>query len=150
MNKILLAFSFFTFLNLPAQAGLPELVTQKTSNYNDLSIHYKLLLNSIERRNNSEFCSLVKDSYDNLVKIFYEDFELIDELREPRDEDFFAYAAELEENAYSPLFTYTAYLSACSEPDFNAASYTFSAKNNITNINYLGLLHKQWREAYGF
>lgn len=150
MYKFIFVFSFFVFISLPACAGLHELATQKTSNYKFLSVHYNLLLKNIEQRNYSDFCSAVKDSYVDLVNIFYKDFDFIKELREENYEEYQSYAKHIEENSSSPLFSYNAYLSTCSKGDFNSESLIFSTKNNITNINFLALLHNQWRAAYGF
>ena len=128
---------------------LSEPVKAKTQNYQYLKKHYQELLSDLQPLNSQAFCNRVLNSYSKLSQVFNDDVQLIQELRKDSNVDFREYATEIEDNSYSPLFAYNAYLDVCSQSDFDFTKLKLGVRNNIVNIDYLSQLHEQWILAYG-
>ena len=104
--------SFSVFANeLEAQ------LEKKNENYTVLRKHYSTLLANINIQNDQLFCTHVKNSLPVLTAIFEEDQKLVVELRRSQNPDFREFAQHIEDNSYSPLFSYQAYLSLCEPHD---------------------------------
>lgn len=129
-------------------AGLQELVELKSNNYIVLSHHYESLLTGIKQNEDKLFCKIIQESQPVLEQIFYDDVNLVKELRQTPD--YREYATHIEDNSFSPLFSHASHEETCANGDFEQRSSIIqSLEYHVMNINYLNLTHEMWREAYG-
>ncbi len=129
-------------------AGLQEQVELKSNNYFVLSHHYQSLLTGIKQNDDKLFCKIIQDSQSVLEQIFYDDGNLVKELRQTPD--FREYATHIEDNSFSPLFSHASHKETCANGDFEQRSSIIqSLEYHVMNIDYLSLTHEMWREAYG-
>ena len=151
MKKLITSFLlilFFTFTNT-AWASLKDLVEKKSKNYQSFELYYISLLNQVIAKDTNSFCSQVTSEYSVLVQIFNDDNALISELRHSSNPDFLDYATHLEENSYSPLFSYGSFQDACVNNPSAILKLSESLGYDIENIRFLEENHQQWLDAYG-
>ena len=151
MKKIstsLICLLFF-LLSSSVWASLKDLVETKSKNYQSLDLYYNSLLDRVIAKDTKSFCSQVFNEYSTLVRIFNDDNFLITELRHSTNTDYLDYATHLEENSYSPLFSYGSFQDACEKNPTSILNLSEALKYDIMNINFLSENHQQWRDAYG-
>ena len=145
-----LLFALVLAISLPSWAGLKELAEAKSQNYQTLLKYYGSLHANAKAKDAKTFCAKVAASKPVLEQIFEDDNLLIDALREVNDQDYYDYATHLEENSFSPLFSYGAHSNLCQTGNFGNFEETIQSSHyHVVNINFLILNHQIWRESYG-
>lgn len=143
-------FALFVFL-LSVSAFASELgpsLKKKTENYLVLRKHYSTLQTHVTAKNVAQFCEEVQRSLPVINQIYEDDQVLIKELRVGNNETFSEYAKHIEENSYSPLFTYTAYSDLCAQGNQGSIlNLAQSLTYHLMDIDYLSMTNQLFSQS---
>lgn len=133
-------FALLLSFNVFASDELIAHLKQKDANYTSLKEHYATLATHVKAKDAEKFCACVKKSRKALDQIFADDQELMKALRSFENEDYTDYAKQIEDNIYSPLFSYTAYTDMCQRARHESIfNLTISLQFHAVNVDYLKL-----------